>query len=283
MRTSQKDRLESVRVYDFEFNMLVHPQFNPIAFSIGPVAVHWYGLMYLLGFALFWLLGRYRARHDPWRGLNAEQIEDLLFVGVLGVILGGRLGYCFLYQPEYYLNHLSAVIRVWDGGMSAHGGVIGVIVAMLYFGKTRGISFFTIADFVTPIVPLGLFFGRIGNFINGELWGRVCSPDYPLAMIFPRAGDGLPRHPSQLYEAGLEGLLLFALLWWYSQKPRKPGQVAGLFCLGYGIMRFTVEFFREPDAFLGLLAWGLSQGQWLSLPMIAVGVAALCWPYASKK
>ena len=189
--------------------MLIHPQFDPIAFSIGPVSVHWYGLMYLVGFALFWILAMYRSKKDAWRAVKPNQVEDLLFVGVLGVILGGRLGYCFLYQPGYYIEHLGAVFRIWDGGMSAHGGVIGVIVAMAYFAKTRHLKFLDVADFVTPMVPLGLFFGRIGNFINGELWGRICSPDFALAMIFPRAGDGLPRHPSQLYEATLEGWLLF--------------------------------------------------------------------------
>lgn len=261
--------------------MLIHPQFDPIAFSIGPVSVHWYGLMYLVGFALFWFLGIYRARKDAWRGMDAEKVEDLLFYGVLGVILGGRLGYCFFYQPAFYLNYPSQIFHIWDGGMSAHGGILGVIVAMLYFAKTRSMRFLTLADFVVPLVPLGLFFGRIGNFINGELWGRLCSPDFALAMIFPQAGDDLPRHPSQFYEAGLEGLLLFVLLWIYSSRPRPTGKVAALFCLGYGLCRFIVEFFREPDAFLGLQALGLSQGQWLSLPLIIVGL--LVWIVVGRK
>lgn len=262
--------------------MLIHPQFDPVALSIGPLSIHWYGLMYLVGFALFWLLGTWRAKHDAWRELTADDVEDLLFVGVLGVILGGRLGYCFFYQPEWFITHPLDIVRVWDGGMSAHGGVLGVIVAMLYFAKTRQKSFFKIADFVTPLVPLGLFFGRIGNFINGELWGRVSSPDYVFAMIFPHAQDWLPRHPSQLYEAGLEGLLLFMILWFYSKRPRKDGRVAALFCLGYGVARFFVEFFREPDAFLGLLALGLSQGQWLSIPMIFLGIAVWFWPKSNE-
>lgn len=261
--------------------MLIHPQFDPIAFSIGPVSVHWYGLMYLLGFALFWLMGTYRAQRDPWRQMDSEKVEDLLFFGVLGVILGGRLGYCLFYQPEFYISYPSQIIRIWDGGMSAHGGVIGVILAMLYFARTRSVAFLTVADFVSPLVPLGLFFGRIGNFINGELWGRVCSNDFALAMIFPQAGDNLPRHPSQLYEASLEGLLLFIVLWFYSARRRKPGRVAALFCLGYGLCRFLVEYFRQPDAFLGLQALGLSQGQWLSLPMILVGAAL--WIWAGRK
>lgn len=263
--------------------MFVHPQFDPIAFSVGPLSVHWYGLMYLVGFALFWFLGTYRAKKDAWRSMSAEKVEDLLFYGVLGVILGGRLGYCLFYQPDFYLAHPSHIIRIWDGGMSAHGGIIGVILAMFYFAKTRKMSFLSVADFVVPLVPLGLFFGRIGNFINGELWGRVCSSDFVFAMIFPQAADGLPRHPSQLYEAGLEGLCLFILLWLYSAKPRPVGKTAALFCLGYGCARFAVEYFREPDSFLGLLALGLSQGQWLSLPMIVIGLAVWFWVGTSQK
>lgn len=263
--------------------MFVHPQFDPIAISIGPVSVHWYGLMYLVGFAFFWFLGTYRAQKDAWRQMDKQKVEDLLFFGVLGVILGGRLGYCFFYQPEFYLSYPSQIIRIWDGGMSAHGGILGVIVAMLYFAKSRSLSFWTVADFVVPLVPLGLFFGRIGNFINGELWGRVCSSDFIFAMMFPQAGDNLPRHPSQLYEAGLEGLLLFVCLWLYSSRQRAAGKVAALFCLGYGLCRFIVEFFREPDAFLGLQALGLSQGQWLSLPMIVLGAAVWFWAARREK
>lgn len=259
--------------------MLVHPQFDPIAFSVGPISVHWYGLMYLIGFALFWFLGSYRARKDVWREMTPEAVEDLLFFGVLGVIVGGRLGYCLFYQPDFYFDYPAQIIRIWDGGMSAHGGMLGVIFAMLYFCKTRNLNFWTVADFVVPLVPLGLLFGRIGNFINGELWGRVCSPDYALAMIFPQV-DLLPRHPSQLYEATLEGLLLFVILWFYSAKPRSRGKTAALFCLGYGVCRFFVEYFREPDAFLGLQALGLSQGQWLSVPLIIVG--ALLWIFSGR-
>ena len=252
--------------------MYVHPQFDPVAISIGPFAIHWYGLMYLVGFALFWGLGVYRAKKDVWREMTADQVEDLLFYGVMGVIIGGRLGYCFFYQPEYFITHPLSIARLWDGGMSAHGGVLGVIVAMAYFARKEGKSFLRVADFVVPMVPLGLAFGRLGNFINGELWGRVCSSDFPFAIIFPQAYDGgLPRHPSQLYECFLEGVLLFVILWVWSRKPRAAGQVASLFCLGYGIARFMVEYVREPDAFLGLQALGFTQGQWLSLPMIIVG------------
>ena len=263
--------------------MFIHPQFDPVAFSIGPLAVRWYGLMYLAGFAFFWLLGRRRAK-ESWRGMTQEALETLLFYGIFGVILGGRLGYCLLYQPEYYFSHPQAILAVWEGGMSAHGGMIGVILAMLIYARTYRTSFWTIADFVAPLVPLGLMFGRIGNFINGELWGRPASETLPWATIFPQAADGgIPRHPSQLYEAAGEGLLLFLLLWFASAKPRPAGLIAGLFCLGYGVARFTVEYFREPDSFLGLQALDLSRGQWLSLPLIGLGIGLLVWAAFHRK
>lgn len=255
---------------------LIHPQFDPVAVSIGPVAVHWYGLMYLLGFIGFWCLGRMRAK-EAWRGITPDDVENLLFYGVFGVIVGGRLGYCLFYQPGYYLANPLHIFQVWQGGMSAHGGLLGVVLVMMLYARRRGLTFWQIADFVSPIVPLGLFFGRIGNFINGELWGRAASADFPWAMIFPQAGDGVPRHPSQLYEAGLEGLLLFVFLWVWSRKPRPSGTVAALFAMGYGLGRFVVEYFREPDAFLGLQALGLSRGQWLTLPLFAVGLAVFVW------
>lgn len=251
--------------------MLVHPHFDPIAFSVGPIAVHWYGLMYLVGFVCFLALGRLRCR-DAWRGLTASDVEDLLFYGVFGVILGGRLGYCLFYQPDYYFSHPLQIPALWQGGMSAHGGMIGVVLAMWFFARRRQKSFWTIADFVAPLVPTGLFFGRMGNFINGELWGRPMTGNWPWGMVFPESGDMLVRHPSQLYEAAGEGLFLFLLLWWASRKERAPGRIAGLFCLGYGVVRFTVEFFREPDAFLGLRALSLSQGQWLSVPLVLLGL-----------
>ena len=254
--------------------MLIHPQFDPVALSAGPIAVRWYGLMYLVGFALFWLLGRYRTK-ETWRRISEADLENMLFYGVFGVILGGRLGYCLFYQPDYYLSHPMSLFAVWEGGMSAHGGIIGVIIVMIVFARMKQLSFLTVSDFVVPLVPLGLMFGRIGNFINGELWGRPASETLPWAMIFPQSGDALARHPSQLYEALGEGLLLFLLLWIVSKKPRPAGLVSGLFCLGYGTARFVVEFFREPDVFLGLQALGLSRGQWLSLPLIVLGLAVV--------
>lgn len=256
-------------------DMLVHPQFDPVVFSLGPLSVRWYGVMYLLGFAAFWCLGRLRAK-EAWRGITPEDVEDLLFYGVFGVVLGGRLGYCLFYQPGYYLSHPGEIFALWHGGMSAHGGLLGVILVMILFAWRKKKSLFTVSDFVAPLVPLGLMAGRIGNFINGELWGRPASPDLPWAMVFPQAADGIARHPSQLYEALGEGLILFLMLYVVSRKPTKPGFVSGLFCLGYGAARFIVEFFREPDAFLGLQALSLSQGQWLTIPVILLG-AFLVW------
>lgn len=252
------------------------PEFNPIAFSIGPVAVHWYGLMYLFGFAAFWLLGRMRAK-EAWRQMSAADMEDLLFYGVIGVILGGRLGFCLFYQPEWYLTHPLDIFKVWQGGMSAHGGIIGSILAIFVFARIREKRFLVVADFVAPLVPLGLMFGRIGNFINGELWGRAASPDLPWAMIFKHSGTLVPRHPSQLYEAFLEGALLFTVLWIFSRKPRATGAIGALFCMGYGLVRFIVEYFREPDSYLGLGLFSLSRGQWLSLPVIALGLIVWIW------
>lgn len=254
---------------------LIHPQFDPIAFSVGPVSVHWYGLMYLAGFFCFWLLGRLRSK-DSWREISASDVEDLLTFGVLGVVLGGRLGFCLFYQPEWYLAHPLDIFKLWQGGMSAHGGIIGVTLVILYFAWSRNKSLFSISDFVTPLVPLGLFFGRIGNFINGELWGRVADENCPWAMVFPLSGSPFARHPSQLYEAGLEGIALFVLLWCLSRKKGRPGVVTACFCIGYAVARFTVEFFREPDAYLGFGLFGLTRGQWLSIPVLALGLALLC-------
>ena len=262
--------------------MLVHPQFDPVALSLGPVQIHWYGLTYLVAFGLFlWLAGR-RVRY-PWlaqAGWTRRDVEDLLFYGVVGVILGGRLGYALFYKPGHYLAHPLEILAVWQGGMSFHGGLLGVLAAMALFARRRGRTFLQVTDFIAPCVPTGLAAGRIGNFINGELWGRAADPSLPWAMVFPQSGGGIPRHPSQLYQFALEGLLLFVLLWWYAARPRRTGQVSGAFLAGYGAFRFMAEYFREPDSFLGLRALGLSQGQWLSLPMIAIG--AWMWWWASR-
>lgn len=260
--------------------MLIHPQFDPVALQLGPVAVHWYGLMYLLGFAAFYFLGKRRAAQS-FRGIDPAELDDLLFYGVLGVVLGGRLGFCFFYQPEWYLSHPLDVFKVWEGGMSAHGGMLGVFAVIFLYGRAKAKSFWTIADFVAPMTPLGLLFGRIGNFINGELWGRFCSGDLVWGMVFPQSGSLLPRHPSQLYEAALEGAALFLPLWWFSMKPRKTGAVSAIFCAGYGVARFAVEFFREPDSFLGLGLFGLSRGQWLTLPLFAT--ALVIWVFVVSK
>ncbi|AHV92975.1 prolipoprotein diacylglyceryl transferase [Bordetella holmesii] len=251
--------------------MLQAPQFDPVALRLGPLAIHWYGLMYLLAFALVYLLGRYRINRGQGGNLTAKDLEDLIFYSVLGVVLGGRLGYVLFYKPGYYLSHPLEIAFLWEGGMSFHGGLIGVILVMLLFARKKGVSFFTISDFIAPLIPLGLGAGRMGNFINGELWGRPSTVSW--AMVFPQSGDSLPRHPSQLYELGLEGLVLFVILWWFSSKPRPTGQVSALFLMGYGAFRFLVEFTREPDNFLGLLAGGMSMGQWLSLPMFLAGLA----------
>lgn len=262
--------------------MLIHPGFDPVAVRIGPLAVHWYGLMYLLGFALFVWLGRRRLRHEPYRSLGWQprDVEDMLFWGVLGVIVGGRLGYVLFYKPLEYMAHPWQIFAVWQGGMSFHGGLVGVLIALALWARRQHRPWLQVMDFVAPCVPTGLAAGRIGNFINGELWGRVASPDLPWAMVFPAAGP-LPRHPSQLYQFALEGLLLFALLWAYARTPRRTGEVSAAFLTGYGVLRFTAEFFREPDAHLGLLSLGLSMGQWLSLPMVVAGV--LLWRWARRR
>jgi len=263
--------------------MLVHPQFNPIALQIGPVAIHWYGLTYLVAFGLFLMLARIRVKRSPFveAGWTARDIEDMLFYGVLGVILGGRLGYVIFYKASYYLGHPLEVFAVWKGGMSFHGGLLGVLVAMLVFGRMRHRRFLEITDLIAPCVPLGLASGRLGNFINGELWGRFADKSLPWGMVFPQSGSDLPRHPSQLYQFAMEGVLLFVLLWLYGKKPLKLGQMSGAFLVGYGVFRFIAEYFREPDDFLGLLAFGMSMGQWLCIPMIVAGIAL--WAWATKR
>ncbi|HWU83501.1 MAG TPA: prolipoprotein diacylglyceryl transferase [Methylophilaceae bacterium] len=253
--------------------MLTHPQFDPIALHLGPLAVHWYGLMYLVGFLGGLWLGKWRAR-QPQSGWQETEVDDLLFYAALGVILGGRLGYVLFYQPGYFLSHPIEIVYLWQGGMSFHGGFLGVLAAMLFFARKTGKRWLAIMEFVAPLVPLGLGAGRMGNFINGELWGRAT--DLPWGMVFPQV-DSTVRHPSQLYEFGLEGVALFCILWLYSRKPRPVGAVSALFLIGYGSFRFLVEFTREPDSYLGLLSLGLSMGQWLSLPMVIAGVWLLRW------
>lgn len=278
--------------------MLIHPQFDPVALHIGSsFGIHWYGVMYLIGFLAFATIGKYRARKQPLLGWAARDIDDLLFYGIMGVILGGRLGYILFYKLSYYLENPLHVFFIWEGGMSFHGGFLGVLVAMALYARKTQRRWLQVTDFIAPLVPLGLLTGRLGNFINGELWGRVTAPDAPWAMLFPQARhadleyvsqhaqwlefyalhQGLPRHPSQLYQMLLEGVLLFVVLWLFSRKIRPMGAVSGLFLIGYGSVRFISEFARQPDDFLGLLALGLSMGQWLSLPMIIAGVVMLGW------
>lgn len=284
--------------------MLVHPQFNPAAFTlgtlsipgigdVGPLSVRWYGLMYLVAFLLFMMLGKWRAKRGPLPGWTALQVDDLMFYGVLGVVLGGRLGYVLFYKPLHYLQNPLEIFQVWEGGMSFHGGLLGVLLVLWLWGRRTGRSFLQVGDFVAPLVPLGLAAGRLGNFINGELWGRVTDPAAPWAMVFPQAikadqanvamaaifnqYHGLPRHPSQLYQFALEGLALFVIVWLVSRKARPTGVVSGVFLTGYGSFRFLAEFAREPDDFLGLLTMHLSMGQWLSLPMILLGIGVVVW------
>ncbi len=238
--------------------------------------MHWYGLMYLCGFIGAWWLGRLRA---PQKGWTAEQVEDVLFYGALGVIIGGRLGYAVFYNLPETLAHPLSIVKIWKGGMSFHGGLLGVLVAFWFFARKTGKRYLEISDFIAPMVPVGLFFGRIGNFINGELWGKVS--DVPWAIVFPTGGP-LPRHPSQLYEAGLEGLVLFLILWIYSSRPRPAGAVSGLFLMGYGLFRFIIECVRIPDPQYGYLAFGwLTMGQILSLPMLILGMILFLKAYVA--
>lgn len=262
--------------------MLVHPEFDPVAVKLGPIAIHWYGLTYLVAFGLFLWLASLRVRKPQFAaaGWTRRDVEDLLFYGVLGVVIGGRLGYALFYKTDYYLANPLEILAVWKGGMAFHGGLLGVGAAMALFAWRRKRPVLQVFDLIAPCVPLGLASGRIGNFINGELWGRAADPSLPWAMLFPNAGN-VPRHPSQIYQFLLEGVLLFVLLWWYASQPRARGQVTGAFIAGYGVFRFIAEYFREPDDFLGLLALNMSMGQWLCVPMILGG--AVLWWWAGRR
>lgn len=253
--------------------MFVHPEFDPIAISIGPVAIRWYGLMYLLAFVAFIMLAKRRLHLFP--AIKMSDVDNMLTWAVLGVILGGRLGYVFFYKPDYYMANPGEILAIWEGGMSFHGGFLGVLLVCFLYGQYKGWKFFDVMDFVAPAVPIGLALGRLGNFINGELWGRPT--DGWWGVVFPQAGDAIARHPSQLYQMSLEGIALFVGLWWFARKPRARAAVSAWFLIGYGVARFVVEFAREPDRFLGTLSLGLSMGQWLCVPMILGGFALLAW------
>lgn len=256
--------------------MLTYPNIDPVAVHLGPLSIHWYALSYLVGFFLSWVALTFRTR-DLSYGFTRQQLADIVFYVALGVIIGGRLGYMLFYDWVDLSQHPLRIFMVWHGGMSFHGGLIGVTFSLWLYGRQINKSLGEVTDFVLPALPLGLCIGRIGNFINGELWGRVT--DVPWAMIFPNGGP-LPRHPSQLYEAILEGLVLFSILWIYSRKPRPTYAVSGMFLMFYGLFRFMIEFIREPDAQIGYLAWGwLTEGQLLSVPLIMGGMAMMVWAY----
>lgn len=249
--------------------MLAYPRIDPVAISLGPLQFRWYGLMYLLGFVTGWWLGRRRAAR-PGSGWLPREVDDMVTWVIFGVVLGGRLGYVLFYDLAYYVSQPAAIFQIWHGGMSFHGGLLGVLFALWMYARRTGRAFMDAVDFVAPLVPLGLFFGRMGNFINGELWGAPAT--VPWAMVFPDGGP-FPRHPSQVYEAALEGVVLFIVLWWFSGRKRPVGAVSGLFGALYAVFRFAVEFVREPDPQLGYLAYGwLTMGQVLCLPLFGVGL-----------
>lgn len=258
--------------------MWTYPEIDPVALALGPIAIHWYGLMYVIGFASAWLLGLLRARHSSvW---DKDKVGDLLFYCALGVVLGGRFGYVLFYDFAGFVANPLTLLMVWQGGMSFHGGLLGVTLAMWLFARKFGISLFSVADFVAPLVTIGLFAGRIGNFINGELWGKVTDSPLGMWVYDPVLNDVVQKYPTQLLQALLEGLVLFALLWWYSSKPRPAGTVAGLFLILYGLFRVISEFFRMPDAHIGYLLGGwLTMGMLLSIPMILLGGLLMVWGY----
>jgi len=249
--------------------MILYPEIDPVALSLGPLKIHWYGLMYLTGFVGAWFYGVQRAKRDDIRW-NRKQVEDVLFYGAMGVILGGRLGYTLFYNFPSFLDNPISIFYIWQGGMSFHGGMLGVFTGLYLFGRNNGMTFFQVSDYIAPWVPIGLGAGRIGNFINQELWGRPMDTVMPWAFDY---GDHIARHPSSLYQALTEGLLLFLILWWYSSKPRPHMAISAVFMFCYGCFRFFTEFFRIPDAHLGFIAFDwLTMGQILSLPMIVFGI-----------
>ncbi|CAN5361927.1 prolipoprotein diacylglyceryl transferase [soil metagenome] len=264
--------------------MLIHPMPDPIAFSLGPLAVRWYGLMYLLAFVQFMALGRVRLRqpHIAAAGWKKEDLDDMLFYGVLGVIIGGRLGEVLFYHPAYYFSNPLEIFAVWKGGMSFHGGFLGVLAAMALWSRKTGRHLMDVMDFIAPLVPLGYAAGRIGNFINAELPGRVADASLPWAMIWPNV-DQLPRHPSPIYQALVDGVLLFIILWLYSRKPRPAMAVSGVFALGYGCARFFTEYFRMPDYQVPIAGFTISAGQMLSLPMIGLGIVLILVAYKKHR
>jgi phosphatidylglycerol---prolipoprotein diacylglyceryl transferase len=258
--------------------MIPYHNIDPIAFSLGPLKVHWYGIMYLCAFVSAWYIGIKRAQ-QPHAVINRQQVEDMITWGAFGVVIGGRLGSVFFYNFDTFLADPLWALRIWEGGMAFHGGLLGVMVAMYLYSLRIKKHYVALMDFVAPLVPLGLGFGRLGNFIGGELWGRVS--DAPWAMVFPKAGDleGIARHPSQLYQAFLEGVVLFLIVWLFSRKPRPMGAVSGLFLMGYAVQRFIVEYFREPDVGIGYQMWGLTRGQELCIPMFLFGVVVISCAY----
>ncbi len=260
--------------------MLQYPEIDPVAVSLGPVQIHWYGIMYLIGFAAAWLLGKKRAAR-PASGWNDDQISDMIFYGALGVVIGGRVGYMLFYNLGSLIDNPLSLFLIWRGGMSFHGGFLGVLIAAWLYGRKYKKSLVEVMDFVAPLVPIGLAAGRLGNFIGAELYGRVT--DVPWGMVFPTDPEQLVRHPSQLYQAGLEGMTLFVILWFYSAKPRPAFAVSGMFCLGYGLLRSFAEFFRQPDAGFDFVAFNwMTMGQVLSAPMILFGIAVLYLAYTQN-
>jgi phosphatidylglycerol:prolipoprotein diacylglycerol transferase len=260
--------------------MFIHPDINLVALKIGPIKIYWYGIMYVLAFAIAWGLALYRAS-KPNSGWTKAQIADLIFYCALGLVIGARIGYMLVYDLPNFVSNPLIIFKTWEGGMSFHGGLIGVIIALLLFAKKTHKNFFAIGDFVVPLAPLGLAAGRMGNFINAELWGRVTN--VPWAMIYPKV-DMLPRHPSELYECFLEGIVLFVIIWLYSAKPRPRMAISGLFLICYGVFRISLEFFRQPDPQLGFIAFGwLTMGQLLSIPMIIAGIVFMVLAYSRNK